>query len=72
MKDIKDFYDARNDPFYIETVIADEERFVASREGASWTIGWEEVYIKDSEIVNLPHGILGSRLRDQTTGGVRI
>ncbi|ETN41587.1 uncharacterized protein HMPREF1541_03523 [Cyphellophora europaea CBS 101466] len=56
VKDIKDFYDARNDPFYIEKVIADEEKFVSNREEASWTIGWEEVYVKDGECVDMPLG----------------
>lgn len=56
MKDIKDFYDARNDPFYIDKVIADEEKMVASRTDATWTMGWEEVYIKDNEIVDMPFG----------------
>jgi hypothetical protein len=56
VKDIKDFAEARNDPFYINKVIADEEKMVASREGVSWTIGWEEVYIKDGQIVRMPFG----------------
>lgn len=56
VKDIKDCYNARNDPFYINKVIADEEKLVASREGVSWTIGWEEIYIKDNDIVSMPFG----------------
>lgn len=56
VKDIQDFIDARNDPFYTEKVIGDEERMITKDEGMSWTIGWEEVYIKDSEIVRMPSG----------------
>lgn len=58
VRDVQDFIDARNDPFYIQRVIADEEKFVESRENVSWTIGWEEVYIKDNEIVDMPFGDL--------------
>lgn len=53
VRDVQDFVNARQDPFYVEKVIADEEMFVQSREDVSWTMGWEEVYIKDNEIVGM-------------------
>lgn len=55
MRKLEDFYNARNDPFYSEHVIADEEKMI-DRSKSGWTIGWEEIYIKDGEIVNLPQG----------------
>jgi hypothetical protein len=29
---------------------------MVDRSSANWTIGWEEVYIKDNELVHLPFG----------------
>ena len=42
VKDIADFADARQDPFYKEHVMPDEEKMV-DRGDAAWTVGWEEV-----------------------------
>ena len=41
---IEDFANARQDPFYKEHVIADEEKMV-DRASARWMVGWEEVKI---------------------------
>ncbi len=44
VKDVADFAKARQDPFYKEYVIPDEEKMV-DRGNASWAVGWEEVKI---------------------------
>ena len=52
---VRCFERAREDPFYKEKVAPDEERFF-DWSGAAWTLGWEEVYIKDGVIVDMPGG----------------
>ena len=50
-----DFYRARQDPFYEQYVVADEEK-MADRSSFTWTVGWEEVYVKNGQCVSLPYG----------------
>lgn len=44
VRDIADFANARQDPFYKEQVVPDEEKMV-DRGDAAWMMGWEEVKI---------------------------
>jgi hypothetical protein len=46
VRDVADFYRSRQDPFYLDVVAADEEKF-AERDTSKWTIGWEEVVFDD-------------------------
>ena len=49
---------ARQDPFYTDQVKPDEEKLFDA-ESSNWTIGWEEVYIRDGRALNLPFGDAG-------------
>ncbi|OAL38568.1 hypothetical protein AYO20_02218 [Fonsecaea nubica] len=42
---------SRDDPFFVEKVRPDEEKFFDVK-GMAWTIGWEEVYVLDGRIVS--------------------
>ena len=55
MPEIKCFEQARADPFYKEKVAPDEQRFFDWSD-AKWTVGWEQVYIKNGAIVDMPEG----------------
>lgn len=48
--DIESFNKTRVDDFFAETIRPDEENFFEVYD-AGWFIGWEEVYLKDGEIV---------------------
>ncbi|OAP62041.1 hypothetical protein AYL99_04244 [Fonsecaea erecta] len=50
VKDIEGIKKSRDDPFFIEKVRPDEEKFFDVK-GMAWTIGWEEVYVLDGKIV---------------------
>lgn len=48
VKSVQDFYDARQDPYYKEHVIPDEEKMIQRGPGQmGWIVGWEEVYIDE-------------------------
>lgn len=55
MPDISCFHNARQDPFYLAEVLPDENKLF-DWESAMYNIGWEEVYIKDNKVVELPNG----------------
>ena len=55
MPEVKCFERAREDPFYQEKVAPDEQQFFDWSD-ARWTLGWEEVYIKDGMIVDMSDG----------------
>ena len=55
LPDVKCFERAIEDPFYKEKVMPDEAQFIDFSD-ATWTLGWEEVYIKDGVIVDMPEG----------------
>ncbi|OAL30475.1 hypothetical protein AYO22_01673 [Fonsecaea multimorphosa] len=55
MPDVACFHRAREDPYYAEVVAPDEEKLF-DWASAEWTIGWEEVYIKDGKVVDMPFG----------------
>ena len=55
MPEVKCFERAREDPFYKDKVAPDEEKFFDWSD-ARWALGWEEVYIKDGEIVDMKEG----------------
>jgi EthD domain len=42
VRDVADFAKARQDPFYKEYVIPDEEK-MCDRGDVTWTVGWEEL-----------------------------
>ncbi|ETI24899.1 hypothetical protein G647_04269 [Cladophialophora carrionii CBS 160.54] len=50
MLDASCFQKAREDPYYEQVVMPDENQLF-EWESAQWTLGWEEVYIKDGKIV---------------------
>lgn len=50
VKDIMDIKKSRDDPIFLDQIIADEAKFL-DRSGIGWTIGWEEVYVEDNKIV---------------------
>lgn len=49
VKDITDIKKSRDDPLFLEQIMADEERFFDTA-GVAWTIGWEEVYVEDNKL----------------------
>lgn len=50
VKDIMDIKKSRDDPDFLEKIRPDEENFF-DVPGMAWTIGWDEVYVKDGKIV---------------------
>ncbi|KAJ9603538.1 hypothetical protein H2200_011724 [Cladophialophora chaetospira] len=50
MPDAASFHKAREDPYYQAVVFPDEEKLF-EWETAKWTVGWEEVWIKDGKVV---------------------
>ncbi|OCT52928.1 hypothetical protein CLCR_10886 [Cladophialophora carrionii] len=50
MLDASCFQKAREDPYYEQFILPDENQLF-EWESAQWTVGWEEVYIKDGKIV---------------------
>ncbi|KIW27882.1 uncharacterized protein PV07_07580 [Cladophialophora immunda] len=55
MPDVSCFQKAREDPYYAEVIAPDEEKLF-DWSSMEWTIGWEEVYIKDGKVVDMPYG----------------
>lgn len=55
LPDIKCFERAVEDPFYKEKVMPDEAQFL-DFSNATWTLGWEEVCIKEGVIVDMSAG----------------
>ncbi|KIY00635.1 uncharacterized protein Z520_03298 [Fonsecaea multimorphosa CBS 102226] len=55
MADIESFYKFRQDPYYSSHVDADA-RILFDWNSARWTVGWEEVYVKDGRVVEMPDG----------------
>lgn len=55
MPDISCFHKAREDPYYAEAIAPDEDKLF-EWESACWTVGWEEVYVKDGKAVDMPFG----------------
>lgn len=55
MPDISCFQRARDDPYYRSHILPDEMRLF-DWETCTYQVGWEEVYVKDGEIVDLPYG----------------
>ena len=55
MPDISCFQKAREDPYYASHIAPDEEKLF-EWESARWTVGWEEIYVKDGKVVDLPFG----------------
>ena len=55
MPDISCFQKAREDPYYASHIAPDEDKLF-DWESARWTVGWEEVYVKDGKVVDLPFG----------------
>lgn len=55
MADIKDFYRFRQDSYYKSHVDVDA-RTLFNWQSARWTVGWEEVYVKDGKVVNMTDG----------------
>ncbi|KAL6250083.1 hypothetical protein RBB50_002384 [Rhinocladiella similis] len=55
MPDISCCYHARQDPFYLTTVLPDDNKLF-DWDSAVYNIGWEESYIKDNKVVELPDG----------------
>ncbi|EXJ76368.1 uncharacterized protein A1O5_00876 [Cladophialophora psammophila CBS 110553] len=51
VKDIHRIKKSRDDPFFIEKVRPDEEKF-SDVKGVAWAIGWEEVYVRCGKIVS--------------------
>jgi hypothetical protein len=45
----------QQDPYFLSDVFPDEQRFI-DWDSAFYSIGWEEVYIKDGRVVDLPYG----------------
>ncbi|OAG38794.1 hypothetical protein AYO21_06989 [Fonsecaea monophora] len=58
MPDVSCFHKAREDPYYAEVIAPDEDKLF-DWNTAEWTIGWEEVYIKDGKVVDMPFGDAG-------------
>ena len=52
MRDASYFHKAREDPYYKEVVLPDENKLF-EWETMQWTVGWEEVYIKDGKGVEM-------------------
>ncbi len=55
MPDISCFLNARNDPYYATHVFPDEQ-YLFDWTSAYYTVGYEEVYIKDNKVVDLRFG----------------
>ncbi|OAP65489.1 hypothetical protein AYL99_01461 [Fonsecaea erecta] len=55
MPDLSCFQRAREDPYYAEVIAPDEQRLF-DWTSVEWTVGWEEVYIKDGRVVDMPLG----------------
>ncbi|KIW89477.1 uncharacterized protein Z519_09633 [Cladophialophora bantiana CBS 173.52] len=55
MPEISCFQRAREDPYYTEVIAPDEDKLF-DWGSVEWTVGWEEVYIKDGKVVDLPFG----------------
>ncbi|EXJ73747.1 uncharacterized protein A1O5_03509 [Cladophialophora psammophila CBS 110553] len=55
MPDVSCFQRAREDPYYTEVIAPDEDKLF-DWGSVEWTVGWEEVYIKDGKVVDLPFG----------------
>ena len=53
MPSVSCLHKARQDPYYEEVVVPDENRLY-DWETARWTYGWEEVYIEDGKVVEGP------------------
>ncbi|KIW76498.1 hypothetical protein Z517_11244 [Fonsecaea pedrosoi CBS 271.37] len=58
MPEVSCFHKAREDPYYAEVIAPDEDKLF-DWNTAEWTIGWEEVYIKDGKVVDMPFGDAG-------------
>jgi hypothetical protein len=51
VRSMDDLMKALNDPLYPDQVGQDEERFL-DQSRSLVTVGWEEVFVKDGEVVN--------------------
>jgi len=52
-RDVEDFVRMKKDPFYLEQVMPDHERF-ADTQRSKMTVGWFEDHVRDGEIVPSP------------------
>lgn len=54
MADTSCFAKFQEDPYFVSDVFPDEQKFI-DWDTAVWRVGWEEVYIEDGKVVNLPY-----------------
>lgn len=54
MADISCFAKFQEDPYFLSEIIPDEQRFI-DWDSAFYRVGWEEVYVQDGKVVNLPY-----------------
>lgn len=55
MPDISCFHKAQQDPFYLTHMLPDEQKLF-DWETTVYQVGWEEIYIKNGKIVDMPNG----------------
>lgn len=58
--DVSYIKSSREDPYFFEKVLPDEERFFDTQ-NTGYHIGWEEVYLRDGKIVDLEEARVNSQ-----------